>query len=300
MMDSILPKHIPLTSTNTFTHDFYGMMPLKIEQLSLNFSRGYGFGANLFYLLWELVDLKAFGLVPTKITAHLRMYNDYEFYNNCFNQNHELVQQWMDKDVTEIFKMRYSIGKSIYGLGSSLNDLTPHLDNLNLVFNAYFNFKQFLYDKADMFIKENNLDTDAATFIWWRKGNKPSEVTDYPTYAQVVPLLIEGHTNILQTDDVSVLEEFKGTPNLRTIDALPIFNNDTCIDSVMHASPQAYEQKYNKEYCAHVPDVLALAIIASRCKRFIGYPGHISQLVCFLRRDFNKQAFIIKNNQELF
>ena len=303
-MDSILPRHIPMTSTNTFTHDFYGFMPLKIEEMSLNFSRGYGLGANFFYLLWELVDLKAFGLVPTKITAHLQMYNNYEFYNNCFYQNKELIQQWIDKDISEIYKMRYSMAKTVYGLGSSLNDLKSHLDNFNLIFKAYFNFKQFLYNRADMFIKEKNIDLDNTTFIWWRKSNKVTEVSNYPTYNDIKGYIINSDkmTNILQTDDVEVVKEFSALKNVKDLNILPIFDTSTCIDNVVQTnSPEQFKEIYNKDYTENIYDTFVLAIIASKCRRFIGYPGHMSQLVLFLRQDFNNiNTFIFKCGKELF
>jgi len=288
---------------NLITQDWYGQKRLTLDDMTLQVNEGYGIGANFFVLLGSLAQFKKVNLIPNKINIKLKMYHNHDLYKDVFYIDNNNLQKWKsyDRVLVERFCNNGPVCKTAIGIGNWHYEIIPHLDTIDCLMQTYFNFQETVINKANEIILSNNIDVDNTTFIWWRKGNKPSEVTDYPTYAQIVPLLIEGHTNILQTDDVSVLEEFKGIPNLKTIDVLPVFNKDTYIDKVMHeSSDEAYREKYNKEYCAHVPDTFALAIVASRCKRFIGYPGHMSQLVCVLRRDFNKQAFIIKNNRELF
>ena len=109
-------------------------------------------------------------------------------------------------------------------------------------------------------------------------------------------------TNILQTDDVEVVKEFSALKNVKDLNILPIFDTSTCIDNVVQTnSPEQFKEIYNKDYTENIYDTFVLAIIASKCRRFIGYPGHMSQLVLFLRQDFNNiNTFIFKCGKELF
>lgn len=292
-----------LSSPNKITQDWYGHKELNIENMTLRVNEGYGVGANFFVLLGSLAQLKKVNLIPTKIDIKLKMYHDQDLFKEVFYISEEGLQRWKDFDVSKVEKFcnSGSACKSNIGIGNKHYEVTPHFETISCLLGAYFNFKENIINKANEIIKTNNLDLNNTTFIWWRKGNKPSEVIEYPAFSNVSPLLVDGHNNILQTDDEVVLDEFKDLKNKIVLDVLPIFKNDTFIDKEMNnQSPENYFNKYNKDYFMHVPDTFALALVASQCKRFIGYPGHMSQLVCILRRDFTENAFIIKNNKELF
>lgn len=301
MTPVVLPKHIPLYKTNTFLHDFYGDTVIDIKDMHLHFARGYGLCANFFVLMWELIDLKAHNLVPTSITSQLQMYQNYDWYSNAFTIDTKYLQEWKEIDSKEIYQLRSSMAKSTYGLGQNKNNILQYKKYFDLIFKAYFNFNLTVLNRVDYIVKNQNIDINNTRFIWWRKGNKPTEVNDYPGYANVKEHVNDDLTNILQTDDKSVLEEFSQLKNIKLLDVLPVFETSTNIDiEVQHNSPQQYQEKYNKDYFNNILDIFVLIIIASKCKKFIGYPGQISQAICMLRGDFEKDSFFFKNNREIF
>lgn len=297
-----IPEYISVNKSNELSYDWYGgPTELNINDLHLKVHRGYGLGANMFHLFHQIVELKAFNLIPTKITSLLTQFKNYDLYNNIFYKNDDKVQQWLEADPSIAMDFRNKVPKTYYGFGHNKDEIISRLNYFSLVLNTFFNFKDYVIDRANQIILQHNIDLNNTTFVWWRKGNKTCEVLDYPEFNFVQKYILNNHTHILQTEDTNVLEEFKTLPNLKNLDVLPVFVPSTTVDIEMNSlSEEQYKEKYGKEYFDSIPDTFALVIVASRCKRFLGFPGHLSQLVCILRREFDNNAYIFKNKTELF
>jgi len=219
-----IPEYISLNESNQLSLQWYGgPTELKINDLHLNVYRGYGLGANMFHLFHQIVELKAFNLVPTKITSLLTEFKNYDLYKNIFYKNEDKFQQWLKADSSIAMDFRNKVPKTFYGFGHHKEEIISRIDYFTLVLNTFFNFKDYIIDRANKIITMHNIDLNNTTFVWWRKGNKVTEILDYPEFSFVQKYINSNHTHILQTEDTNVLEEFKFLPNLKNLDILPIF-----------------------------------------------------------------------------
>jgi len=289
------------------TIEHYGDFPQYNDETdTLSFSRIYGAGSNMMYLLLLLMYLKLKNFYPKKIIANLKFYHDINLYDKIFEINLDNLNKWKEFDSNQVTNFVYKNGLNLYGLGTSRDSMDFNL--ISCILNVYFNFKQNIFNEAQSFINDTKINIEDDTFIWWRRSDKPTEITwysnehKYPSVDQIIPLLKSSGNKFLQTDDDNIKNEVLNLniENLKLLNYLPTCNNNEGFHNIIkHTDPNNFLNKYSCTVEHHLIKFFSLILAASRFKYFIGYPGTISYIVAILRKNFDNFVFF-KNSLEFY
>jgi hypothetical protein len=239
------------------------------------------------------------GYLPKTISLRLNEYkHNYDFYYDLFKQN-DINLNFDDIDENEMFNFfRYCEPNSL-GLGRKKSDVNFNI--LNRILTKYFTFSDICTQMIDNIITKHNINLNNTVFIWARKTDKVLE-TDIPTPRTYIDILKENDLInkeiILQTDDISVLNEFKSLGlNFRTLDEIPYSQTNNGFHVRMSTSydDEQFYNEYNMSKVEYLQKLLSISKIASMCQYSIVYPGCLSTLIPIFKNNFNNQ-FSFKNN----
>lgn len=259
----------------------------KVERIIYNlndqeliFTKHYGLCSVILNLTMDLISLKTKNIVPYKIKTCLTEYHNYDIYKNLFNINQDKIRIWEDLDPELVFNIFFKTNfcnLNKWGFGYNKKDIDFTI--ITPLFDAYFNLQENILEKSKEIEERFNINKERDTFVWWRRTDKPTEYVDYPTLDDLSIHLPSNKKIIFQTDDKEIGDSLKNLDlNIQLLDYIPyVRGNNGPIPEVTDIDIAD----------SHLKDILALMHVASTCEQFIGYPGTLSQVICFLRRNFN-------------
>lgn len=275
---------------------------LDKETLNYEINRTCGLFSNMTVGMYGIMKYHSLGYLPKTISLYLSEYKyNYNFYNDLFKPN-DINLNFDDIDENEMFNFfRYCEPNSL-GLGRRKNDVNFTI--LNRLLSKYFTLSDTCNQMIDDIIIKHNISLNNTVFIWARKTDKVFEV-DIPTPETYINILKENNLInkdiILQTDDISVLDEFKSLGlNFRTLDELPYSYTSNGFHVRMSTSydDEQFYNEYSMSKVEYLQKLLSISKIASMCQYSIVYPGCLSTLIPIFKNNFNNQ-FSFKNNTSL-
>jgi hypothetical protein len=188
------------------------------------------------------------------------------------------------------------------GIGHYKKDINFNI--FNKILDKYFTFSdetEIIYQKM---IKNHNIDFNNTVFIWARKTDKVVEDHGVPSLDDYMNVIknnnIPSNNIILQTDDLSVLEEFKKTElSFKSLDEIPYSrNNDGFHIGLSNITNEEFISIYGIDKVTYLRRMICLVKIASKSKYSITYPGNLATVIPIFRGNWDNQ-FSFKNKKEL-
>jgi hypothetical protein len=275
-----------------------GEHSLDKETLNYKINRGCGLFSNLTVGMYGIMKYNSLGYLPKTISLYLNEYEyDYDFYYDLFKPN-DFNLNFDDIDKDEMFNFfRYCEPNSL-GLGRKKLDVNFKI--LDRIIKKYFTPSDTCNQIIDNIILKHNINLNNTVFIWARKTDKVFEV-DIPTPETYVNILKENNLIdkdiILQTDDFSVLNEFKSLGlKFKTLNELPYsYTNNGFHVGMSKTNDDEFIKEFNMTKVEYLQKLLSLSKIASMCEYSIVYPGCLSTLIPIFKNNFNNQfSFINK------
>lgn len=292
-------------------YTYWGCHTYNSETKTLNWSRNSGIFSNIMVIMHSLTDLWLKNMLPVSINTKLSDYNGFDLYDGVFQVNNAHLEIWKNMDSKRIDTMRFKTSPSIYGFGSSKDQID--LELTKTILDTYFNFSADVNNRIEQLKELHSIDTNDSVFIWWRKTDKIHEIArskkdaKYPDISDVMSH-VKPYKNIyMQTDDPVVYNEFLKIENVKCLDVFnrnKYFTDDNVYKNGFHIdsrdiSDEQFNLKYGISRKDYIVNLICLASIASKCTQFVGYPGNISLYVSLLRNNFDNVVFF-KNKEELF
>jgi hypothetical protein len=276
-----------------------GSQNYSLENKTYSVKRLYGLYSNLTVSLYGIAKLSFMGYEVKELSLILEEYDiNKNFYTSLFkNQNSTLNFENISQEEKDFF-LRYCEPNKL-GLGRERKDL-----NFNILSKIYQKFYQPSEDcvlKKQKIIKEKNLNLNETVFVWARKTDKVYE-TSIPTIDTYLKLLktfdLSGKKIVIQTDDYSVLEEFKKTDlDFTTLDVLPYsYTNDSFHSNLNSVTDENFYKKYKQTKEEYLQYLSALVLIMSECKFSVSYPGNLTTVVPLIKGSFDGHFGFINDN----
>jgi hypothetical protein len=291
---------------NCTSTEYYGGTALyNADEKLVTWIRYAGFFSNVTVMMHYLCDLKLQGHYPDKISTWLTEYKNLNIYDGIFYIDKNKIEDWKTLDAERVRRFRHGTGVNLYGFGTSKVQID--IGVVKCLMSAYFNVASNVLTRATELQQGASIDVSADTFTWWRKTDKVNEITwyrhdaKYPSVEQLWGIIGQDSRVHLQTDDIDVYNYFEDKHNVCRLNILPIGHDKK---SGFHVetkdiSPEKFTEIYGKDFYEYTTNLVALTVVASRCLKFVGYPGNISMFVCLLRGGFDNVVFF-KDDRDFF
>jgi hypothetical protein len=272
-----------------------------VKTKTYTLDRDCGFFSNFTVQLYGIVKFILMGYTPENLGFILNDYEPgYNFYSDLFEIQQEEINIFEYCSIEEIDVFMRYCEPSHLGLGRKKEDINYKI--INAIIDKYFRLSDSSKKIYDEIITKYDFDFDNTTFIWARKTDKVSE-TSVPSAETYYKILSENNLLntkiILQTDDLSVIKEFDNLKiSYDTLDELPYSeNNEGFHVNIKNISNEDFEKKYGVTKLQHLQKLLSLAMIASKFKNVIIYPGNLASVIPIFRKNFNNvYSFINSTN----
>ena len=262
-------------------------------------NRHDGLFSNLCVCSYGLLTYVNMGLTPENISLKLTEYDDtLNFYTELFKLNNEKFDLSDISDEVLQRTLRYQ-EPSHLGLGREKHHI--NFDIISRVIKKYFSLSDNTKKVYDSILEKYNIDFENTIFIWARKTDKvvENQVPSVDTYLKIIyDNNLENKKIILQTDDITVFNEFKSKISINILDELPFSDDLNGFHVKLNlVSDTTFYTKYNMSKVEYLQRFLSLVIIASKCQHVILYPGNLSMVVPMIRGNFdNVYSFFDNEN----
>lgn len=266
---------------------------------TLYYERNCGIGSNFSVLLHLLLFCKVCkSIYPSKIVMNLTDYRGLDLYKNIFYINLNKLEEWKNFDWKKSEQFLVKTWPNGWGIGHSKNDID--LEITNLLMQTFFNLHDCVLEEEKIIIKNYNIDVDNFNFIYWRRTDKVYDVhnTVYPDVEDGLKLFDSLENLLGQTDDPVVVDEFKKYNQIKILNVLPL----SPIERMGYhyycqkITEDEHKDKYGYSFDEHAKKLLGIIKLASKAKKFVGYPGNISFMIALYRNNFDNFKFFYDKN----
>jgi hypothetical protein len=189
--------------------------------------------------------------------------------------------------------------------GISNNPKSLDFNITNQIISKFFNPSEHVVDWYRKFLLYLNVDLKNLIFIWARKTDKVSEtsVPDVWEYKKILDRVDKKNKKILlQTDDITVLNEFKNSqiqfitlPHIKTnTDGKRPFHVNLC-----DIPDKEFEKENGITKIEHLRQMVALSLISKNAGLSILYPGNPTTFIPLLKGSTDN-CLLFKNGYNLF
>lgn len=273
---------------------------LNKDSLEYTIIRDCGLFSNLTVSMYGIMKYYSLGFTPKKLSLFLNEYKfNHDFYPDLFKlTNFDLNFDDIGSD--ELYNFYRFCEPNPLGLGRRKSEVNFNI--LNRILHKFFNLSDECYKIYNSIIKDNNIDFSNTVFVWARKTDKIYE-TNLPNAEKYKSILVENNLLnkdiILQTDDISVLEEFnKLNIKFRTLNEIPYSesNEGFHVKMSIKYDDDVFERRYNMSKTIYLQKLLSLSKIASMCEYSVVYPGCLTTFIPILKNGFTNQFSFNTNN----
>lgn len=278
-----------------------GNQTYDIETETYSINRDCGLFSNITIAMYGILKLYEQGLSVKHIKLMLNEYIDEttDLYNVLFTKNLNTLNLDAYSNTQIHHSLRYGEPNPL-GLGREKSHIILSL--YNNIYNTYFQYNN-VSDLVNNIVSKYSIDYENTVFIWARKTDK--------TYELVLPMLetynnillknnLLDHTILLQTDDSSIVDMASNQyKHIKVLYEMPFSQgNKGFHNHLSHILDETFINIYGYDKITYLKKMLAMTVIASKCKYYISYPGNLTTFVPILKNTFNN-CFCFKNREEL-
>jgi len=275
------------------------------ETKEYKITRDYGLFSNVCVSIYGIMEWhKRLNTTPQKITFNLTEYlsDNIDVYHHLFKTSDEHLEL---QDISEerLFKFYRYFEPNLLGIGR--NKWHFDFDIINRLLKKYYTISDAVIENINRIEKNNNINYEDTVFIWARKTDKICE-TDLPvskTYKDILEQKnLLNNQLILQTDDLNVLNDFENENiQFKTLNEIPYAEPNLGFHQRLsqRLTDDQFTLKYGFNIIEYLQRLIALMVVASKCKACVIYPGCLSTMIPMFRGNFeNYYSFI--NDKQLF
>jgi hypothetical protein len=264
-------------------------------------------GAGLFSQLnWvirmvSLLELKGYSVNEIQIFLEEYMSN-VDVFNSIFNVKSNNLNL---KSLPESQKNEFETLSMFSNVGLSENPKNLNLSITNQIISKFFNPSPEVIEWYNNFINHLGVDNKDIIFIWARRTDKQSEskIPTVDTYLDVLSKInCDGKKILIQTDDQSVLDEFKNKDiEFLTLPQIPFSQKK---DFPFHINMnfqtnEDFNEMYGISKIDHIRQMVALVMIAKNAYKSIIYPGNPTTFIPLFKGSFD-DCILFKDDINLF
>jgi len=263
--------------------------------------------AGLFSMLnWTLRTVCLLELNGYKVDNIKVFMNEYIDQTDCFDKLFLINDRKLNlHDLPEETKIKFYNETNWKSTGFGNNPKEINLDITNQVISKFFNPTKEVLDWFHNFESYLGGDLSKIIFLWARKTDKTSE-NELPTvekYIQVLSELdLENHKVLIQTDDHSVIQEFR----MKSFDfitlpqiSLPMLKNEAFHRNVRDISEKDFQKNYGVSKIDHLRQMVALSVLAKYTNTNILYPGNPTTFIPLFKGSFH-HFLLFENDLRLY
>jgi len=278
-----------------------GNQTYDIETETYSINRNCGLFSNITITMYGILHLYHQGLSVKHIKLMLNEYMDEttDIYDSLFVKNLDILNLNTYSNEEIYHSLRYGEPNPL-GLGREKSHIILSL--YNNIYNTYFQYNN-ISDLVNNIVAKYNINYENTVFIWARKTDKIYELV-LPMLETYNNILLKNnlleHTILLQTDDSSIVEmatnQYK---HIKVLYEMPFSQGDKGFHNHLnHILDETFVNIHGYNKMTYLKKMLAMTIVASRCKYFICYPGNLTTFIPILKNTFN-DCFCFKNSKEL-
>jgi len=225
---------------------------------------------------------------------------------NLFPELFEIKKLEIDfSKLSEDSKQMFLKNSSSSYTGISNNPKTLDFQITNQVISKFFNPNEHVIEWYKKFVLFLNVELKNLIFIWARKTDKVTETTvpDVWEYKKILDRIDTKNKKILlQTDDLTVLNEFKNS-EIKFI-TLPYIKSNTDGKIPFHVNlcdipDKEFEKQNGVTKIEHLRQMVALSLISKNAGLSILYPGNPTTFIPLLKGSTDN-CLLFKNGYNLF
>jgi len=295
MTNNLKPSHI-------IKLDLWGgnqTYDMETETYSIN--RDCGLFSNITIAMYGVLKLHYQGLSVKHIKLMLNEYIDEttDIYSSLFIKNLDVLNLNAYSNEEICHSLRYGEPNPL-GLGREKSHIVLSL--YNNICNTYFQYNN-ISDLVNNIVAKYSINYENTVFIWARKTDKTHELAMpmLETYNNILwKNNLLDHTILLQTDDSSIVEmatnQYK---HIKVLYEMPFSQgNKGFHNHLSHILDETFVNTHGYDKMTYLKKMLAMTVVASRCKHFVCYPGNLTTFIPILKNTFDN-CFCFKNSKEL-
>lgn len=287
-------------------------MPLKFlthydyynpETKTYTHSREAGLYAMLNWSLKMVCMLELNGYEVNDIHMYL---NEYIRDHNSFSELFEIKDIKLSlNSLSDDEKISFFKTSEFTNTGFGEDPRKLNLGIINQVISKFFNPNNEVLKWYDNFIEHLNCSPNDIVFVWARQTDKVHE-SKLPTIDEYIKVIssidLTGKKILIQTDDHSVLQEFKDKGleflTLPQI-SLPKKDNAPFHINIFKMTDEEFIGKYKITKIDHLRQMVALAVLSKNAYKTILYPGNPTTFIPLFNGSF-EDCLLFKDNLNLF
>lgn len=274
-----------------------------IETKTYIHSREAGLYSMLNWCLRTVCLLELNGYKVEKIKLLMNEYIDQtDCFDKLFTTNDKKITL---KELPEKEKLKFYHETKWKSTGFANNPKEINLNITNQIISKFFNPTEEVLDWYNTFKSYLGGDISKIIFLWARKTDKISE-NELPSVEKYIEVLsnldLETNKILIQTDDYSVIEEFKSS-NFSFITlphiSLPKIKTEAFHRNVRDISDNNFQESYGVSKIDHLRQMVALSIIAKNSHSTILYPGNPTTFLPLFKGSFDR-FLLFENDLRLY
>ena len=261
--------------------------------------RPYGIFSNMTVSTYGIFLLEKNGYEVDKLEFILNEYlPGADIYPELFKNNLEKID-WSEFSETELSYFEQICFPTSFGLTWNIQDL--NLNITNKIFQKFFQPNEDILVLYEKVLKDKKIDLGNTLFIWARKTDKINE-TRIPETLEYLRVINENDlfdkNVILQTDDITVFEDFKKQGlNFDYLEIIPLSTDGSAFHGRLDmVSDESFKEKHSISKLEYIKLMFVTSIICKNSHSCIIYPGNPTTYIPMIRNSF-KNCFLFKNNE---
>jgi|688.fasta_scaffold60901_2 hypothetical protein len=261
--------------------------------------RPYGIFSNMTVSTYGIFLLEKNGYEVDNFEFILNEYiPGQDIYSELFKINRKSID-WVKFQESELSHFEQRCFPTSFGLTWNIQDL--NLNVTNEIIQKFFQPNDDVISIYDKVLYEKNIDLNNTLFIWARKTDKINE-TRIPEVSEYLKVIQENNLSnkkvILQTDDITVFDEFKKQGlNFDYLELIPFSTDGGAFHGRLDMErDELFKEKYGITKLQYIKLMFVTSLFCKNSHSCIIYPGNPTTYIPMIRNSF-ENCFLFKNNE---
>lgn len=261
--------------------------------------RPYGIFSNMTVSTYGIFLLEMNGYKVENLQFILNEYIPGEdIYSDLFELNPKKIE-WNNFEESKLSHFQQRCFPTSFGLTWNIQDLD--LEITNEIIQKFFQPNEEVLSTYKKIIKEKNIDLNDTLFIWARKTDKINE-TKIPEVSEYLKVIQENNLPnkkvILQTDDITVFDEFKKQGlDFDYLELIPFSTDGSAFHGRLDMiSDEFFKEKYGITKLEYIKYMFISSLICKNSNYSIIYPGNPTTYIPMMKNSFENCILFTNSN----